>query len=92
MGTIAYIDPPSRNSLNARDRKKQWSHMYRAILVPMSSLCMLTAISSTLKYFHTDNTNWAIGTAIIATILPFSLFLMKPVYSKILSADEECDL
>lgn len=84
MGAVAFIDPYSRQHLGPRERLSQWSDMFRAALIPMSSLCILTSLSGALQYYETHNTNWAIGAGLTAAILPYTMLIIKPVYSRIL--------
>lgn len=51
MAYAAFIDPQSRQHLGPRERLAQWSDMFRAALVPLGSLCVITAISGALQYY-----------------------------------------
>lgn len=89
MAYPAFIEPYSRQRLDPRERLSQWTDAFKSCLVPMASLCVLTALSGALQYSETRNINWAIGTGLITAILPYTALVIKPVYDKILDADKK---
>lgn len=91
MGFAAFIDPQSRQHLGPRERLSQWADMFRGALHPMIAFCGLTSITGFLQYYETKNINWAIGAGFIASILPFTSFIIKPVYTRLLEADKKGD-
>ena len=51
MAYGAFIDPYSRQHLGPRERLAQWSDMFRAALVPLGSMCVVTALGGALQYY-----------------------------------------
>ena len=92
VGTMsfgAFLDPLSRTRLNARQKLTQWSDMFRASLVPMTSLCVLSSLAGFLRYYQTMNASWAVGSGIMAAILPYTMVIVRPVFSRLLDEDKK---
>lgn len=89
---IAFIDPNVRNAFDyVRHRLRQWAISFKSSKNILGAVSLIASAFGVAAYFQTNVNLWLAGSALMASIIPYSMFILDPTQKYLNEVDERAD-
>lgn len=77
------VEQPARLKLDDAEMLKEWGPSDRRGVALMAILALASAIAGLSTYFETSDVRYAVGSVIVASSWPYTIYVMGPIDNQI---------
>jgi hypothetical protein len=82
---ITWVEHPARLSCGTEVAARQWAPSYARATVMQVSLAIVATLAGVARWWLGGGVPWLVGTALIVSVIPFTLIAVLPTNSKLLA-------